>query len=136
MRRRYSSRATGREKVGDGTVAACAQHTIDNYHRLAAIARRGHSETTTGQAHDMRYSGENVALPSVLAQLSVARDAVSALGYIEGDKLDSVPTSPPETCQSARCRDSRLVARPDGSGTLTKRGKTPPVRQFRAPGAC
>ncbi len=27
----------GREKLGDGTVAACALHTADNYHRIAGF---------------------------------------------------------------------------------------------------
>ncbi len=29
----------GREKLGDGTVAACASHTADNYVRIAAFLR-------------------------------------------------------------------------------------------------
>lgn len=83
----------GREKLGDGTVAACAQHTIDTYHRLAAIAPHGNSETTTGHSHDMRYSAENVSLPALLAQLSAARGVVGKLADVEDGKLDSVPAA-------------------------------------------
>lgn len=31
----------GREKLGDGTVAACARHTADNYERIAAFVQTG-----------------------------------------------------------------------------------------------
>jgi hypothetical protein len=36
----------GREKLGDGTVAACAQHTADNYQRIAAFVKT--SDQTSG----------------------------------------------------------------------------------------
>jgi hypothetical protein len=33
----------GREKLGDGTVAACALHTADNYHRIARFLNDAHN---------------------------------------------------------------------------------------------
>jgi hypothetical protein len=42
----------GREKLGDGTVAACARHTADNYQRIAAFV-----QTTS------RMSGAGAATP-------------------------------------------------------------------------
>jgi len=44
----------GREKLGDGTVAASAQHTADNYQRIAAFVQT--SERMTG-AHLPAQSG-------------------------------------------------------------------------------
>jgi hypothetical protein len=69
----------GREKLGDGTVAACALHTADNYHRIAGfldghsdgrhrrIARflHGHDESK----HRGDYRAENIDLQTLLERL-------------------------------------------------------------------
>src|SRR3979411_558318 len=63
----------GREKLGDGTVAACARHTADNYQRIAAFVQTsdrmssGH-EPTQGGGHRMprflRALGHGLAEPA------------------------------------------------------------------------
>ncbi|MDQ6803443.1 MAG: hypothetical protein M3065_00430 [Actinomycetota bacterium] len=81
----------GREELGDGTVAACAMHTADNYHRIAGflngqgdsshrrIARFLHGRGPG--AHQADYAAENIDLhlQSLLDQLSSARAALSAI---------------------------------------------------------
>lgn len=52
----------GREKLGDGTVAACASHTADNYLRIAAFLR---DEDHTPVAHGDRGRGPH-RIPSFL----------------------------------------------------------------------
>jgi hypothetical protein len=85
----------GREKLGDGTVAACARHTTENYHRIAGLIR--HDPITAHGAeyghHDLGHSAEDISLPALLARLAAARDAVAALAGVEDDQLDSVPTA-------------------------------------------
>src|SRR4030081_170740 len=63
----------GREKLGDGTVAACARHTADNYRRIAAFVptsdrmASGHEPTPRG-GHRMprflRALGHGLAEPA------------------------------------------------------------------------
>jgi hypothetical protein len=48
----------GREKLGDGTVAACAQHTADNYQRIAAFVKN--SDEMSGAHEPRRRSGHSV----------------------------------------------------------------------------
>jgi hypothetical protein len=83
----------GREKLGDGTFAACAQHITDNYRRIAAIPRQAAVADGTRHGHDTRYSAERVSLTAILAQLAEARDALAGLAEIADDQLDSVPAA-------------------------------------------
>ena len=60
----------GREKLGDGTVAACAWHTADSYDRIAAfIGGRGEGRHSCRRA---RLSGER----------AVHRDAGASRPYV------------------------------------------------------
>jgi hypothetical protein len=52
----------GREKLGDGTVAACAQHTADNYQRIAAFVKN--SDQVSG-AHTPGRRSEHSVPPIV-----------------------------------------------------------------------
>lgn len=58
----------GRQKLGDGMVATCTQHSADTYKRIAAFAR-GHPNArhTSAHDHDTRYSAENVSLSGIKA---------------------------------------------------------------------
>ncbi len=91
----------GREKLGDGTVAACALHTADNYHRIAEflqghsagghhqIARSAHGH---GQdKHQDDYRAENIDLQAVLDRLSAGQSALSALAGLTNEQLGAVP---------------------------------------------
>ena len=104
----------GREKLGDGTVAACASHTADNYLRIAAFLRdeqhappgqvavgpgahrtprllraRGHTGGHTGQGDP--YRADSVALHDLLERLADARGALSVLADLTDEQLDTVP---------------------------------------------
>lgn len=84
----------GREKLGDGTVAASAQHTTENYHRIAGLIRE-HPVTANGGEfdHHTRYSAESISLPALLARLASARNAVAGLAGVGDDRLDAVPAA-------------------------------------------
>lgn len=110
----------GREKLGDGTLAAALQHTADNYARIAdfvqtsdrmpskhtptrfgshriprllrAWGHRGtHADRRSGHRHDEdQYTAENIDPGAVLTQLFASRDI---LGQIEltDSQLDAIP---------------------------------------------
>lgn len=104
----------GREKLGDGTVGACASHTADNYLRIAAFLRgeqhapprqvavgpgahriprllraRGHASASAG--HSAPYRADSVDLHDLLERLADARDALSVLAGLTDQQLDTVP---------------------------------------------
>jgi hypothetical protein len=91
----------GREKLGDGTVAACAMHTADNYHRIAAFlqGQRGGGHTRIAKLlhrhgedqHQDNYQADNIDLAAVLDRLSAARAALRVLGDLTDAQLDTVP---------------------------------------------
>jgi hypothetical protein len=88
----------GREKLGDGTVAATASHTADRYQLIAGFLQAtsqtpsahvgiGHDEGT----HDGDYAAENVDLHGLLERLSAGRDALRLLADLSDEQLDAVP---------------------------------------------
>lgn len=108
----------GREKLGDGTVAANALHTADNYHRIAGFLQaneqmpRTHAQTAHRRhrmpallrhrnhgedKHDdqSRHGGgntaENVSLQALLERLSAARSAFRVLAALTDQQLDAEP---------------------------------------------
>lgn len=106
----------GREKLGDGTVAACASHTAGNYLRIAAFLRgedqppgahgdrargphripsflrgRGHQGDHDRQMHGALHGGEDIDRDGLLERLSAGRDALGLLGDLTDAQLDTVP---------------------------------------------
>jgi hypothetical protein len=106
----------GREKLGDGTVAACASHTADNYLRIAAFLRDENPAVTHGQSgrgphripsflracghgHGSHAQGMHSAPPDaqdvdrqgLLDRLSAGRDALGLLADLTDAQLDAVP---------------------------------------------
>jgi hypothetical protein len=108
----------GREKLGDGTVAALALHTADSYLRIAGFLQatsrmpvpgqsrhriprfllaRGHRPPRHGKGgrnegtHDRDYTAENVDLPGLLERLSAGRDTLSLLADMTDEQLDTLP---------------------------------------------
>jgi hypothetical protein len=78
----------GREKLGDGTVAALALHTADNYLRIAGFlqamgrmpaARPGAEGGHNAGTHDGDYTAGEVDVRGVLERLSAGRNALSLL---------------------------------------------------------
>jgi len=112
-----SLRCPGREKLGDGTVAALALHTADSYLRIAGFLQatsrmraalpgrhrvprlfraRGHApprhaEGSHEGTHDGDYTAKNVDVPGVLERLSSGRDALSLLADLTDEQLDVAP---------------------------------------------
>ena len=106
----------GREKLGDGTVAATALHAADNYHRIAEFlgagnnrssalgmrwrdrhlipgiaGARGHGSRMHGAGRGSNYRARDIDLPGVLERLSSAREALSILADLTDEQLDAVP---------------------------------------------
>jgi hypothetical protein len=91
----------GRKKLGDGTVAACAMHTADNYHRIAGFlqGQRGGGHTRIAKflhrhgedKHQDNYRADNIDLPALLDRLSAGRPALSVLADLTEAQLDTVP---------------------------------------------
>lgn len=106
----------GREKLGDGTVAACASHTAENYLRIAAFLRgedyppvahgdrgrgphripsflraRSHRSGHDQDMHSAPYRAEDVDRDGLLLRLSAGRDAFRVLTELTDEQLDAVP---------------------------------------------
>ncbi len=82
----------GREKLGDGSVAAVARHTADTYHRIAAFMHgRGDSGPHGEAGHDLSWRTENIELRQLLDKLRAARRALSLLAELTDEQLDSIP---------------------------------------------
>ncbi len=103
----------GREKLGDGSVAAVAMHTADNYHRIAeyldADAGPGHRKPARrhgipgfGGAHKRRgghdhsgggreYRSDKIDRRSLLERLETARARLSPLAELSDEQLTAVP---------------------------------------------
>jgi hypothetical protein len=106
-----------RDKLGDGTIGACAQHTADNYRRIAkflggpATAGEAGTRDATRQPisrllrplrhqprahggagpHGVDYAAGNVDLAGLLERLSAAREALEPLAELTDQDLDAVP---------------------------------------------
>jgi hypothetical protein len=91
----------GREKLGDGTVAAWAMHTADNYHRIAGFlqGQRGGGRTRTAKllhghrndTHQDNYRADNIELSALLDRLSSGRVVLGVLADLTQAQLDTVP---------------------------------------------
>ena len=112
---------TGREKLGDGTVGAFAQHTAHNYRRIGAFVAASDQMSAahlTGQPahriprflrglghqtaqhshngpdnhrHDEPYTAENASRADLAEQLSAARENLSGIAELTDRQLDTVP---------------------------------------------
>jgi hypothetical protein len=92
---------TGREKLGDGTIAALLGHTADNYQRIAAFFTTRERMSTVhtqpqhahvlGQ-HDNQYSAENLDVDLLVQQLSDTRAALARITELSDMQLDAVPS--------------------------------------------
>ncbi len=112
---------SGREKMGDSTVAACALHTADRYQQIAEFLRGADKAPGGGSAskgahrfprfllagshmtashaerdrdhggHDGGYTAESVDLDGLLERVAAARGALGVLAELTDDQLDTVP---------------------------------------------
>jgi hypothetical protein len=107
------TQCAGREKLGDGSVAAVAMHTADNYHRIAEYintdAQPGHRKPDRrhripvfGGAHNRRgghdhsgdageYRSDKIDRRSLLERLETARARLSPLAELSDERLAAVP---------------------------------------------
>jgi hypothetical protein len=108
----------GREKLGDGTIGACAQHTTDNYERIAefigssdrlsrsidstpqrrhriprllrAVGHRPPDHAEQGPPDD-RYTADNADIDEMLGRLSATRATLERLAELTDRQLDTIP---------------------------------------------
>jgi len=145
----------GREKMGDGTIAACALHTTNRYQMIAAFLQaagrsagakkgrhriprpllaRGHGPSAHAEAdrdhggHDGDYAAEAVDLDGLLERVSAARDALSVVGELTDAQLDAVPLA-----DSFRFCDGQRTLEQVVAGLLKHQGHQ--VAAIRAAGA-
>ena len=80
----------GRERLGDGTVAA---HTTDNYHRIGRFvsALGGAGEQHHAVQHGEEDRASDVELDVLLVRLLSARDALATIAQLSNEQMDSVP---------------------------------------------
>jgi hypothetical protein len=110
----------GREKLGDGTIAASVRHTADNYERIgvfinasdemsgahgrrgahsapSAVRGLGHGPTRNPEhgpeanQHDRQYTADNLDLSALIQQLSASRSAMRRLAGLADTQLDAIP---------------------------------------------
>jgi hypothetical protein len=85
----------GRQKLGDGTVGAVAEHTTENYERIARFVRAtvdGRPAEGLGGRHPAAAAGER-RLDDVLDRLRQARRDLEVLTELSDEQLDEVPAA-------------------------------------------
>jgi len=102
----------GREKLGDGTVAALAQHITDTYLRIADFAQGGTERGHVGAAAHGHADTAHVADASELVgRLAAGRHALSTLAQMADEQLDTVPpTGQARFCDGQRTLEQVLSA--------------------------
>jgi hypothetical protein len=96
----------GREKLGDGSVAAAAMHAADNYQRIAQFAggRAGggrhrppkflRGRHGSGQhAGGIDYRADRITMKALLDRLASGGKAIAGLGGLTDHQLDVVPAA-------------------------------------------
>lgn len=90
---RLAEPCPGRAKLGDGTIAAVAVHTLGNYRRIAQFAAGVPASVDSRARHNgaPRVAGLE---PDVLrARVEEARDGLAAIRDLSSEQLDSVPAA-------------------------------------------
>ncbi|MFT3866293.1 MAG: hypothetical protein QM729_18685 [Solirubrobacterales bacterium] len=114
-----ASTPSGRDKLGDGSVATLVAHTTDNYRRIGGfVAGDGPPAAHVGPAgggHGHGHDGPETT--DLAARLAAARAALAPLASLSDERLDSVP---PEG--SFRFADGRRSLEEVLSGLLRHQG--------------
>ena len=75
----------GREKLGDGTIAASARHTAANYQRIASFVQ-ANGRLASAPAH-----GQHGERADLVVQLAASRDVLQRIAELTDGQLDAVP---------------------------------------------
>ena len=102
----------GREKLGDGTVAAVALHTADTYLRIAGFLPVHREHNVFGEAgHEDTHGTEHVDIPELIQRLAARRQALSPLADLTDARLDAVPPAGQSRfCDGKRTTEEVLAA--------------------------
>ena len=85
----------GREKLGDGTVAAVATHVVASYERIGGfVAATVRGLSVPAQAgHAAGHAGEATDVHDLTQALTRANEALLPLRDLSDEQLDSVPVA-------------------------------------------
>jgi hypothetical protein len=102
----------GREKLGDGTVAAAAQHTADTYLRIAEFLPAHREDSPFGQAgHEETHRTEHLDVRELIERLAAGRQALTPLADLTDAQLDAVPPAGRSRfCDGKRTTEEVLAA--------------------------
>ena len=78
----------GREKLGDGTVGAIAEHTAGNYQRIGRFVAAG--EVMSSRHQDKSATG-SADRREIVARLAAAREDFTRIAELTDQQLDRVP---------------------------------------------
>ena len=103
---------SGREKLGDGTVAAVALHTTDTYLRIAAFIQGHDMRAHTSPAHhEDDRQGQHVDVPRLVKRLTAGRHALDPLAHLTDEQLDAAPPAgQARFCDGQRTTEQVLAA--------------------------
>jgi hypothetical protein len=102
----------GREKLGDGTVAAVALHTADTYLRIAEFLPVHREHSHFGEVgHEHTHSVKHVEIPELIQRLAAGRQALRPLAHLTDAQLDAVPPAGQSRfCDGKRTTEQVLAA--------------------------
>ena len=102
----------GREKLGDGTVAAVALHTADTYLRIAGFLSVHREHSRFGEAgHEDARATKHVDIPELIQRLATGRQALGRLADLTDAHLDAVPPAGQSRfCDGKRTTEEVLAA--------------------------
>jgi hypothetical protein len=102
----------GREKLGDGTVAAVALHAAGTYLRIAGFLPVHREHSRFGEVgHEGTHETEHVDIPELIQQLAAGRQALSPLADLTDTQLDAVPSAGQSRfCDGKRTTEEVLAA--------------------------
>lgn len=124
----------GREKLGDGTLAALVQHTADNYRRIADFALADDDDVHPARGgrrilrllrvpghrppqghgrgpHAHSYVAAEVDPEALGRSLATTRERLAPLARLEDDRLDAAPPAGSfRFCDGRRTREEVFVA--------------------------
>jgi hypothetical protein len=102
----------GREKLGDGTIAAVATHVADTYLRIAGFLSVHREHSGSGEAgHGDTHGREHVDIAELIERLAAGRQALSPLADLTDHQLDAVPPAGQSRfCDGKRTTEEVLAA--------------------------
>lgn len=84
--RRLHAACPGRERLGDGTIAAVCSHVADVYARIAEFIATGHSRAPAPHGHS-----PTLAVDEIITRLTAAREALTVMQDLDDVAATAIP---------------------------------------------